>query len=107
MVAAAASSGSVNAVLIKPNQAGTLTRARAAFDAAQRGRDDRDRLCPVGRDRGHPRRRPVRRVGADGVKVGSITRGERTAKWNRLLQIEEDLAARATYAGWSALGKVP
>ena len=44
--------------------------------------------------------------GADGVKVGSITRGERTAKWNRLLQIEEDLAARATYAGWSALGKV-
>ncbi len=106
-VAAAASSGSVNAVLIKPNQAGTLTRARAALDAAHAA----GMTAIVSARSGETEDTHVADLsvgwGADGVKVGSITRGERTAKWNRLLQIEEDLAARATYAGWSALGKVP
>ena len=37
------------------------------------------------------------------VKVGSITRGERTAKWNELLRVEEALSGRAAFAGWDAL----
>ncbi|WP_208298028.1 hypothetical protein [Actinophytocola oryzae] len=37
--------------------------------------------------------------GADGVKVGSLTRGERTAKWNEMPRIEEDLGTRARFAG--------
>ncbi len=105
-VAAAASCGSVNAVLIKPNQAGTLTRARAALDAAHAA----GMTAIVSARSGETEDTHVADLSvgwaADGVKVGSITRGERTAKWNRLLQIEEDLGARATYAGWSALGKV-
>ncbi len=39
------------------------------------------------------------------MKVGSITRGERTAKWNQLLRIEEALGATARYRGWAALGR--
>ena len=36
-------------------------------------------------------------------KVGSITRGERTAKWNEMLRLEETLAGKAPFAGWGAL----
>ena len=36
-------------------------------------------------------------------KVGSITRGERTAKWNEMLRIEEELGAAARFAGASPL----
>ncbi len=41
------------------------------------------------------------------IKVGSIARGERTAKWNALLRLEEALAGRAAFAGWSALPAGP
>ena len=37
------------------------------------------------------------------LKVGSIARGERTAKWNEVLRIEEALGAGAHYAGRGAL----
>jgi enolase len=33
------------------------------------------------------------------IKTGSLSRGERTAKYNRLLRIEEELGRRAVYAG--------
>ena len=38
------------------------------------------------------------------IKVGSISRGERTAKWNEVLRIEEALGSRARFAGRDALG---
>jgi enolase len=41
------------------------------------------------------------------IKVGSTTRSERTAKWNRLLRIEAGLGARAEYAGAEALAFAP
>jgi enolase len=37
------------------------------------------------------------------IKVGSTTRSERTAKWNRLLRIEHSLGPSAQYAGAAAL----
>jgi enolase 1/2/3 len=37
------------------------------------------------------------------IKVGSFARGERMAKWNELLRIEEVLGARAPFAGAAAL----
>jgi enolase len=37
------------------------------------------------------------------IKVGSVTRSERTAKWNRLLRIEAELGATAEFAGAEAL----
>ncbi len=36
-------------------------------------------------------------------KVGSFTRSERMAKWNEAIRIEEELGAKATFAGHSAL----
>jgi hypothetical protein len=39
------------------------------------------------------------------LKVGSITRGERTAKWNEALRIEEQLGARARFAGRHPLAR--
>lgn len=100
----AAGRGTANAVLIKPNQAGTLSRARAALDAAS----DVGFTRIVSARSGETEDVTVAHLAvgwqADGVKVGSITRGERTAKWNELLRIEESLGDRATYAGRSALG---
>jgi enolase len=91
-------------VLIKPNQAGTLTEARQAIDAARelglativsaRSGESEDvtiaHLC-VGWNAGQ-------------LKVGSIARSERNAKWNEVLRIEEKLGGKARYAGRAALG---
>ena len=37
------------------------------------------------------------------MKVGSMARGERTAKWNEMLRIEEAVGSRARFAGWRPL----
>lgn len=97
--------GVANAVLVKPNQAGTLSRAERALRAAQgagyativsaRSGDTEDSWLAdlaVGWRAGQ-------------VKVGSTTRSERTAKWNRLLEIEAKAGARAQFAGRGALGQ--
>jgi hypothetical protein len=42
-------------------------------------------------------------TGAGQIKVGSLTRSERTAKWNRLLRIERELGPEARFAGRAAL----
>ena len=41
------------------------------------------------------------------IKVGSTTRSERTAKWNRLLEIEATAGSRADFAGRDALARPP
>jgi enolase len=41
--------------------------------------------------------------GAGQIKTGSLCRSDRVAKYNRLLRIEEELGARARYAGRSTL----
>ncbi len=51
-VAAVAARGAANTLLVKPNQRGTLTETRAAFDAAARRGLADDRLGALGRDRG-------------------------------------------------------
>ena len=48
------------------------------------------------RTRGSPTSRSAWRTGQ--IKVGSLARSERTAKWNRLLQIESELGADAEFA---------
>jgi enolase len=39
------------------------------------------------------------------LKVGSFSRGERMAKWNEMLRVEEALGARARFAGGAVLGR--
>ncbi len=98
LIEAAASEGACNAALIKPNQAGTLSEARDALAAARRmrwttvvsarsGETEDTTICDLA-------------IGWDArqLKVGSITRGERTAKWNALIRAEQSLGA-AAFAG--------
>jgi enolase len=41
-------------------------------------------------------------LGTGQIKTGAPARSDRTAKYNRLLRIEEELGERAVYPGWSA-----
>ena len=94
--------GIANAVLVKPNQVGTLSEARqvvamaqdaayATVLSARSGETEDSWLADlaVGWRTGQ-------------LKVGSTTRSERTAKWNRLLRIESE-HPEATFAGGSVL----
>jgi enolase len=102
-VAAAAADRACNAVLVKPNQAGTLTEARAALDAGRHA----GFATIVSARSGETEDVSIAHLAvgwnAGQIKVGAFARGERTAKWNELLRIEESLGARASFAGRAAL----
>ena len=85
---AASREGVANSVLVKVNQNGLVSGARAVVDLARAGRVPHRRLRAVRRDRGQLASRPGRRLARGQIKVGSTHRSERTAKWNRLLQLE-------------------
>lgn len=101
-IEAAANKAACNAALIKVNQVGTVTQAKAALDAARakgwgtivsaRSGETEDVTIAhlaTGWDAGQ-------------FKVGSMTRSERTAKWNEMLRIEETMGSAAAFAGTSA-----
>ncbi|MET0441933.1 MAG: phosphopyruvate hydratase [Casimicrobiaceae bacterium] len=102
-IAAAARDASCNAALLKPNQAGTLTETRAAFDAARAA----GFATIVSARSGETEDVSVAHLAvgwsAGQLKVGSFARGERMAKWNEVLRIEEALGADARFAGAAAL----
>ena len=99
----AAQQNACNAVLLKPNQAGTITEMRNTLKAAQdagfgtivsaRSGETEDVAIvhlAVGWDVGQ-------------IKIGSFARSERMAKWNEGLRIEEELGADSRFAGRAAL----
>ncbi|HEV7576675.1 MAG TPA: phosphopyruvate hydratase [Caldimonas sp.] len=98
LVVAAARVGAGNAVLLKPNQRGTLSETRAAWDAAQAA----GHAGIVSARSGESEDTTVVHLavgwGTGQLKVGAFARGERMAKWNEALRIEERLATRATLA---------
>jgi enolase len=93
-----------NAVLIKPNQVGTLTET---FDALQLARSHGYRAIVSARS-GETEDTTIAdlavAVGAGQIKIGSVARSERLAKYNRLLRIEDRLGPNAPFAGRAALG---
>jgi enolase len=95
----AAGEGACNTVLIKPNQAGTVTETQAALAAARAA----DYRVIVSARSGETEDVTLvdLAVGwqADVLKVGSFSRSERMAKWNAMLRIEELLGSRAMYRG--------
>jgi len=95
----AAAAGSCNAVLIKVNQRGTVGEALQALQAAK----DSGFATVVSARSGESEDTAIAHLAvgwnAGQIKVGSITRGERTAKWNELLRIEESLGSNARFAG--------
>jgi enolase len=91
--------GAANALLWKVNQIGTLSEAMAAAETAFRGGYG---VCVS--ERSGETEDPiiadlVVALNAGQIKTGSPVRGERTAKYNRLFQIEEWLGSDAVYAG--------
>ena len=91
-----------NAVLLKPNQIGTLTETRAALDTAR----DADWGAVMSHRSGETEDTTIAdlAVGWDvrQIKTGAPARSERVAKYNRLLRIEAELGDAAVYAGKSA-----
>ena len=94
-----------NAILIKPNQVGTLTETQAAVEMAQlagwkavvshRSGETEDTTIAdlaVGLNTGL-------------IKAGAPCRSERTAKYNRLIHIEEELGTEAEFAGREAFNR--
>jgi enolase len=101
-VASAARDKLVNCALIKPNQIGTVTETKAALDAAKAGGISAIVSARSGETEDISIAPFAVGWNAGQFKVGSIARGERTAKWNEMLRIEERLGSRAPYAGWGA-----
>jgi enolase len=101
----AAADRSCNAVLIKVNQAGTLTEAKAALDAGKRAGFGTIVSARSGETEDVAIAHLAVGWNAGQLKVGSFARGERMAKWNEVLRIEEALGGAAHYAGAAALPK--
>lgn len=92
-----------NALLVKPNQRGTLTETRAAFDAARIAGFDTIVSARSGESEDVTIAHLAVGWNAGQLKVGSFSRSERMAKWNEVLRIEEALGDSATFAGSRAL----
>jgi enolase len=95
--------GLANCVLLKPNQAGTVSRTKAAMEAARENGFGMIVSARSGESEDITIAHLATGWNAGQIKVGSIARGERTAKWNELLRLEEALGGRAAFAGWQGL----
>ena len=92
-----------NAILIKPNQIGTLTETLECVRIAQRAAY----ATMISHRSGETEDSTIADIAvatnAGQIKTGAPARGERTAKYNQLLRIEEALGDAARYPGASAL----
>ncbi len=99
----AAAAQACNAVLIKPNQAGTISETLDALNAAK----SLGYSTIVSARSGESECVMISHLSvgwnAGQLKVGSFARSERMAKWNELLRIDEALGGAARYAGLGAL----
>jgi len=102
-VRAAAADNACNAVLIKPNQAGTLSETLAALTAGREAGFSTIVSARSGETEDVSIVHLAIGWNAGQLKVGSFARSERMAKWNEALRIEETLGGLARYAGRSAL----
>jgi enolase len=91
-----------NAILIKPNQIGTLTETIAAIDMAtavgygavvshRSGETEDSTIADI-----------AAATSATQIKTGSMSRSDRLAKYNQLLRIEQSLGEQARYSGGDA-----
>lgn len=94
--------GVANAILVKPNQIGTLTETFAALRIAAEG----GYAAILSHRSGETEDATIADLavasGCGQIKTGAPARSERTAKYNQLLRIEEELGASARFAGRSA-----
>lgn len=94
--------GICNAILIKPNQIGTLTETLDAITMAA----DANYAAVISHRSGETSDSTIADIAvgtrATQIKTGSLSRSDRVAKYNQLLRIEEELGADADYAGSAA-----
>jgi enolase len=99
------SRGIANAILIKLNQIGTLTETLEALRVAREARY----AAVISHRSGETEDTTIADLAAGTasgqIKTGSLCRSDRVAKYNQLLRIEEDLGARARFAGARALAR--
>ncbi|WP_395685094.1 phosphopyruvate hydratase [Caenimonas koreensis] len=100
----AAAIGACNCVLIKPNQAGTVTETKAALDAAKAAGFRTIVSARSGETEDVAIVHLAIGWNAGQLKVGSFARSERMAKWNEGIRIESRPNAPASFAGAAALG---
>lgn len=92
-----------NAILIKPNQIGTLTETIQAVDMAHKAGWHAIISHRSGETEDTTIAHLAVGLGTGQIKTGSMSRTDRVAKYNELLRIEEMLGSKAVYAGKSAL----
>jgi enolase len=94
--------GAANAVLVKVNQIGTLTETLETVDMAHRGGFATVMSHRSGETEDTTIADLSVATGGGQIKTGSLSRSDRTAKYNRLLRIEEELGDAAAYPGFGA-----
>ncbi|TYP94104.1 enolase [Fodinibius salinus] len=96
--------GVANSILIKVNQIGTLTETLDAIEMAHKN----DYTAVVSHRSGETEDTTIADLAvatnAGQIKTGSMSRTDRTAKYNQLLRIEEQLGDHAIYMGHDAFG---
>ena len=92
-----------NSILVKVNQIGSLTETLAAVEMAQRAGYTAVMSHRSGETEDSTIADLAVATNCGQIKTGSLARSDRTAKYNQLLRIEEELGDQAIYAGRSAL----
>jgi enolase len=95
--------GTANSILIKVNQIGSLTETVAAVDMAHRAGYTAVMSHRSGETEDSTIADLAVATNCGQIKTGSLARSDRTAKYNQLLRIEQELGDMAVYAGRSAL----
>jgi enolase len=95
--------GLANSILIKVNQIGTLTETLAAVEMAHKAGYTAVMSHRSGETEDSTIADLAVATNCGQIKTGSLARSDRTAKYNQLLRIEEELGAQAKYAGRDAL----
>jgi enolase len=97
--------GAANALLVKVNQIGTLSETCEAVGLAQRARMRTIMSHRSGETEDNTIADLAVALNCQQIKTGSLCRAERTAKYNQLLRIEEELGANAQYWGLAGIGR--
>jgi len=99
--------GVANAILVKVNQIGTLTETLEAVEMAQRAGYAAVMSHRSGETEDVTIADLAVATNCGQIKTGSLARSDRTAKYNQLMRIEEDLGPSGVYAGRGVLLKQP
>ena len=95
--------GVANSILVKVNQIGTLTETLAAVEMAHKAGYTAVMSHRSGETEDSTIADLAVATNCGQIKTGSLARSDRTAKYNQLLRIEEELGSQAKYAGRDAL----